>query len=168
MNKSEIIQLSACIVAFIAFVFTQISNQRRYEHDKKQRNISSTLKLMEDWRSISMRDARDFVYTELKNHSTELGYSELPAELRRHVKSVSYLCDEIALRVMLKEADENSVRAFIGDAMFNLHAELAPYIATERRKKGSFQEFFTAFVLRGDKNSNSLARNRLTASFNET
>lgn len=164
---TEIAQTGSLVVAAITFLCAQYFNWRRYEHDAKQRSISATMKLLEEWRSLPMRRARDTIREQLKSHSPSLGYHKLPTEVQEQVKSVSYLCDEIAMRVVLREADEASVRAFIGDALTNLHALLRPYIETERAKNGAFQEFFTAFVSNGDHAANARYRQRLIAMFNE-
>jgi hypothetical protein len=154
MSKLEYIQTAALLVASLALIVNAVFSILRYKHDKTSRNISSTMKLIEEWRSANARGAKDKITGSLaKNCDPLLGYTNLPVEYKTDVVTISHLCDEIATRVIYGEADERLILTFIGKRIITLWDVLEPYIENERKLSGvhNYQAHFQALARKSKK-----------------
>ncbi len=157
------LQTIALLIAAVSFLVGAVFSWLRYRHDSLSRNVAASLSLIREWRSSEMRAAKEFVRTGLSKYDSSLGYSGLPDDVKDKVVGVSYLCDEIATRVIYGEADKTVIYVFIGDSMSRLWSSLEPYIITERNKIGGFsayQKHFEALVTVGKTKKSDIAKLR--------
>jgi hypothetical protein len=136
MITAEEVQAAGVVVAAAALAVNSAFLWARYQHDKASRNISASMKLVEEWRSLGGRKARASIRQNLSGvnkPSASGGISGLKDDLRDDVKTVAYLCDEIGARVIYGEADPMLINAFLGHSITKTWNVLEPYILAERK-----------------------------------
>jgi hypothetical protein len=144
-----ILGTSSAVIATVSLIITAFFSWKRYQHDVMSRNVSATISLIKEWRSLEMREARIAVFKVLKpNYGGELGLDRLPPEIKNKVALITHLCDEICMRVVGGEADESLIVGFIGTRVVELWVVLKPFISTHRVEVGPSDShaYFEAFA----------------------
>ncbi len=150
VNNRDLLLLSAIAAAASAF-FSLLSSSAALYYGRvnaaasaRAANISATIGLMKEWRQYEELGRIGLADEILKNAgepklATEgldaLSDTILPEHKmseRDIVRSVSHLCDEISLRVMCGEANEDAVLSFIGGRIHDLYALYRPMLERER------------------------------------
>lgn len=135
MRFTGLFQGVSVVVAVAALVANAYFSYRRMRHDDASRNLTMSA-LIREWREKDTQKAVAFVRDELARTYPEpsrVGYSRIPDEVHRSsVYRVSHLCDEIAARTILGEADARFVMLFLGTAIARIEEALHPYLIAER------------------------------------
>ncbi|MCI5137962.1 MAG: hypothetical protein D3922_06020, partial [Candidatus Electrothrix sp. AR1] len=153
----EIFESAANILAFGVLITTAIGvvisfyyNTKQLEANNKASNIGVSISLLQEWRdenfTLQRRRARDYL-NELSQKGI-VDFTELSDEKKKELDKVTHLCDEIACRVIWKEANEEMIIAFLGSALIDIWQAYEPYILHERKSKKFplYQSYFEALV----------------------
>jgi len=139
-------------IAIATFIITLWLNRRR----NKLANYSLSLTILKDmikeFRSPKFREHRNFITSEkLKQCPTNLGFSNLPPDAKKHVLTVSHFLDHLGcVLVANKYMDDKYIISFIGESIKHLWDILKPYINHERKKRRNpyYQGYFQELVYR--------------------
>lgn len=156
------IALLALTASGCALVMSLVFGLKSHRNQMIAANIAATTGLMNEWREFSktraVHNAESYLRkagaTALREHGLEAiqGNTETESQdYRDTVRKVSHLCDEIALRVMWDEANEDELIAFLGSRISGLWVLYEPLWQHVREREGGdplHQAGFQAFAER--------------------
>lgn len=156
------IALLALLVSIGALAVAVLFGWKSHRNQVIAANIAATTGLMKEWRELTrtraVNDAETYLRkagpTALREQGLDAIQGKTKAESLKHrntVRKVSHLCDEIALRVMWEEANEDELIAFLGARLSMLWPLYEPLWEHVRELKGGdplHQAGFQAFAER--------------------